>query len=220
MSPPRPVLPLPEPSPRPRRPAARAEGGTRERIVAVAEELISVHGMEGLRLKDVARRVGIQPPSIFAHFEGREAIGNAVAHRVLEQLVEVVEGATRGCGSPREAVRQGVRALAGHLYDHPGHARMLLRDLTRTRSGGELAMVSPVLERLERRIGGLLEAGVRQGDFHPVPPRAFMSQIEGAMLASIGWHGFDDDGRPADPIGREAVRDQASDLAMAYLRPR
>jgi len=71
-----------------------ADVPTRDRILEVAEEIISRSGMEGMRLKDVAARVGIQPPSIFAHFEGREAIGNAVAARVLDQLAALV---TRDC---------------------------------------------------------------------------------------------------------------------------
>jgi len=64
---------------------------TRERILEVAEEIIARHGMEGLRLKDVAESVGIQPPSVFTHFDGREAIGDAVAHRVLEKIAAGVE---------------------------------------------------------------------------------------------------------------------------------
>jgi AcrR family transcriptional regulator len=66
----------------------RSEGvaeSTRDRILEVAEELIALHGMEGFQLKDVAERVGIRPPSIFAHFRSREAVGEAVALHELEQ---------------------------------------------------------------------------------------------------------------------------------------
>ncbi len=162
--------------------AQRSIGGdTRERILEVAEELISLHGMEGLRLKDVAERVGIRPPSIFAHFEGRDAIGDAVAQRVLEQLAEV------------------------------------LRDLTRTRSGPELALWSPVVPVIVARIEDLLRRGEREGLFRRVDGRAFLAQIQGAILGNIGWEGFREDGRPVTQLSTRKIQDQAEDLALAYV---
>jgi len=141
---------------------------TRERILEVAEEIIARQGMEGLRLKEVAERVGIRPPSVFTHFEGREAIGDAVAHRVLEQIADVVEAPLAAGGAAEARLRRGTRAIAGHLWDHPGHARMILRDLTRTRSGPELALWSP--PRLTESVDALLEAGVRSGASAPCHP--------------------------------------------------
>jgi len=194
---------------------------TRQRILEVAEEIIARHGMEGLRLKDVAERVGIQPPSVFTHFEGREAIGDAVAQRVLEQISSVLEVALEHGGDEATRLRRGARALAGHLYDHPGHTRLILRRLARTRAGPERSLFSAALERMSTRIDGLLTAGVRSGAFRPVPPGAFLPVLEGAILASVGWAGFrEDDGRPAVDLPREALVARVEDLAWAYLRHR
>jgi AcrR family transcriptional regulator len=196
-----------------------SERSTRERILDVAEEIVSRHGMEGLRLKDVAERVGIQPPSVFAHFEGREAIGDAVAHRVLEQIASVLEEALGGGGSPEESLRRGARAVAGHLYDRPGHTRMILRDLARTRTGPELALWSPAMARIGRRVDALLAEGVRAGAFRTLPAGAFLPTLEGAIVATIGWSGFrEQDGRPAVTLSREEVVERVEDLAWAYVR--
>jgi AcrR family transcriptional regulator len=200
--------------------AQRSTGAdTRERILEVAEELISLHGMEGLRLKDVAARVGIQPPSIFAHFEGREAIGDAVAQRVLEQLASVLEQALEGEADPEKALRRGVRAIAGHLMEHPAHARLMLRDMMRTRSGPELALWSPVVPLIVGRIEDLLRRGEREGLFRRVEGRAFFAQLQGAILGNIGWDGFREDGRPATKLSARQIQDQAEDLALAYVAP-
>jgi AcrR family transcriptional regulator len=198
--------------------AQRSIGGdTRERILEVAEELISLHGMEGLRLKDVAERVGIQPPSIFAHFEGRDAIADAVAQRVLEQIAEVLERALANEPDPEKALRRGVRAIAGHLMEHPAHARLMLRDLMRTRSGPELALWSPVVPEITARIEALLRRGEREGLFRRVDGRAFFAQVQGAILGNIGWEGFREDGRPMTQLSSRRIQDQAEDLALAYV---
>jgi AcrR family transcriptional regulator len=193
---------------------------TRDRIVDVAEEIISRHGMEGLRLKDVAERVGIQPPSVFTHFEGREAIGDAVAHRVLEQIAGVLDAALDEGGNEEARLRRGTRAVTAHLYDHPGHVRMILRDLARSRPGPELALWSPALERIEERVDALLSAGARSGAFRPVPLGAFLPVLEGAIVASLGWSGFSgEDGRPAVDLSREEIVARIEDVAWAYVRP-
>lgn len=191
---------------------------TRDRILEVAEELIARHGMQGLRLKEVAERVGIQPPSVFAHFDGREAIGDAVAVRVMGALTVVIEKAVSSTNDLEAMLRIGVRAMAEHLYDHPGHTRLLLRDMARTRSGQELAVWSPDVPRLEADIDALLAAGAAQGVFRPIPPATFLPVLEGALCSLIGWAGFAEDGRPVTPLSREEVADRIVDLAWAYVR--
>lgn len=193
---------------------------TRERILDVAEEIISAHGMAGLRLKDVAERVGIQPPSVFTHFDGREAIGDAVAHRVLDRIARVLETALDEGSDPESRLRRGARAVAGHLYDHPGHTRMLLRDLARTSADDELELSSPAVDRIGKRVDQLLSDGAATGAFRPFPSGAFLPLLEGAIVASIGWAGFrPEDGQPAGELSREALVDRIEDVAWALVRP-
>lgn len=193
---------------------------TRDRILAVAEEIISRHGMAGLRLKDVAERVGIQPPSVFTHFDGREAIGDAVARRVLEQIATVLEQALDAGGSTEARLRRSVRAVAGHLHDHPGHARLILRDWARTRPGPELSLSQPPLDRIGARVEALVCEGVASGGLRPLPPGALMPVLVGAIVASVGWAGFRaEDGRPVGDLDRDALLARVDDLASAYVRP-
>jgi hypothetical protein len=122
-------------------------------------------------------------------------------------------------GDPEAALRRGVRAFAGHLHDHPSHVRLLLRDLARTReSDNALAMDSPLIGELVARVAELLEAGERTGAFRRVDPTAFVSLLEGAILARIGWHGFDAEGRPLLRLSRQRLQSQAEELALRFVR--
>ncbi len=56
---------------------------TRERILDAAIEIIAEKGIDKLRIRDLARKVGIREGSIYNHFEGREAI--------VRELFETVE---------------------------------------------------------------------------------------------------------------------------------
>jgi AcrR family transcriptional regulator len=194
--------------------------GTRERILEVAAEMISEGGMERLRLKDVAERVGIRPPSVFAHFDGREAIGDAVAARIVEQIAGVISNALAESGSPEERVRTGVRAFAAHLWANPAHARMLMRDLARTRRAGELDIYTPLVDVIQDQVARLLAEGESAGVFRKIDPHAFIAQIQGAVLGRIGWAGFHEDGRPAADLAPGELEAQTEDLALGYIRNR
>lgn len=193
---------------------------TRERILDVAESLIAVHGMEGLVLKDVAAAVGVRPPSLFAHFAGREAIGDAVAQRVMARIGDIFAGIVDDeSREPEILIRDGVRAFAGHLYDHPVDTRMILRDLARVRGGSEIDLSGPIIEELGLRIGALLARGVESGAFREVDTGAFMSLVQGSIVGSIGWYGFGETGEALVPRSREEIQDEAEALALGYLAP-
>lgn len=55
-----------------RREAARAE------IVRVAKEVASEHGLAGLSLRDLARRLGMAAPSLYSYFESKMALYDAM----------------------------------------------------------------------------------------------------------------------------------------------
>ncbi|MGH8179889.1 MAG: TetR/AcrR family transcriptional regulator [Steroidobacteraceae bacterium] len=56
---------------------------TRDRILAAARKAFDRHGLEGLSLRDVAKKVGITPMAIYRHFASKEALVDAL---VLEAL--------------------------------------------------------------------------------------------------------------------------------------
>jgi AcrR family transcriptional regulator len=51
---------------------------TKEEILAVAWELARRDGLAGLSLRDLARRVGMQPPSLYSYFASKNAIYDAM----------------------------------------------------------------------------------------------------------------------------------------------
>ncbi len=86
-------------TPRPDRRARRRQE-TIEEILDIAREVMSEEGVNGLSLAEVARRLGVQPPSLYKYFPSLMAIYDALFLRgQLENLAEMhagMEGAERG----------------------------------------------------------------------------------------------------------------------------
>jgi TetR/AcrR family transcriptional regulator len=76
-------------------PPRRKGERTAERILDAAESLFASRGYAGTTLRDVAEVVGLRTPSLYNHFESKDALYEAVLERgispVLRALVEAVE---------------------------------------------------------------------------------------------------------------------------------
>ncbi|MES0880481.1 TetR/AcrR family transcriptional regulator [Roseibium sp. SCP14] len=77
---------------RPRKIAAEyAEYSTREAILIAAEELCGEQGPSGFKLREIARRVGIEPASIYNHFQGLGGILSALIEEALTRETALLD---------------------------------------------------------------------------------------------------------------------------------
>lgn len=79
-------------------------------------------------IRAVARRAGVTAPSVYLHFDDREALVEAVLTRRFDDLAAAVRSAIDGLpasASPVEVVRAGCRGYVGWGLAHPGHYRAL-----------------------------------------------------------------------------------------------
>jgi len=95
-----------------------------EEILRAAEEQFIERGPSGLRLKEIARSVGISHPTVLHHFGSREQLVEAVMRKRIENMRgEVLEALSAGLPSS-----EGVRAILdrlGELFGEGGHARVI-----------------------------------------------------------------------------------------------
>ncbi len=97
-----------ETPPRDRR--AERHQATRTEILEAAWELARTQGLAALTLRDVARRIGARPPSLYWYFDSKNAIFDAMfadANRQLLQRLEEQEWPD----DPHQALRLGMRAF-------------------------------------------------------------------------------------------------------------
>jgi AcrR family transcriptional regulator len=83
---------------------------TRERILAAARELFLAGGAEAVTMRSVAERVGVTATALYRHFEGKEALLQAVIHAGFEGFGSYLYRALEGA-SPLERLR-----LSGQRY--------------------------------------------------------------------------------------------------------
>lgn len=168
---------------------------TRELIVSEAEGLIAKHGIEGLRLDEISESLGIQRPSLYAHFKGREGILRSIAEKGLTGLGQQFPiDADR---NPIEQISAGVAGLVGFLRDNVAFVRLFMSDLATPAGLDALSHVlgpptqikNPHLTRpLLNRIQQIVDQGCAQGKFRKVQATDLLSILLGAVMFDQTQH--------------------------------
>lgn len=90
-------------------------GLTREQIVDTALTLMDVHGVDGISMRRLADELGVRAPTLYWHFENKQALHNACVEQVLGALT-LPDDAT---GNWEVGVRSLMRSVRNQLAHHP-----------------------------------------------------------------------------------------------------
>ncbi len=83
----------------------------RDAIVEAAWALVREEGLAGLSLRDLARRAGISPPTVYAYFDSKNAIYDAMFGAAAAQFADQM-AEPYACEDPRELLVAGARRFA------------------------------------------------------------------------------------------------------------
>ncbi|MFO0550901.1 MAG: TetR/AcrR family transcriptional regulator [Polyangiaceae bacterium] len=91
---------------------------TRARIVDEAASAYREHGLAGIGIQALMRRLGLTHGGFYVHFQSRDDLVAAAIGRAAEDVSERLRGSTTGA----DAVGQYIdRYLSEQHRDHPGH---------------------------------------------------------------------------------------------------
>lgn len=101
-------------------------------------------------MADIARRAGVVRATIYVHFPTRESLIEAVTHRAIAEVTQVIASADPDAGEPIEALERVVAAAWTTLGRY--HALVAInargpQDEPHARHGPALAQLQPLVER-------------------------------------------------------------------------
>lgn len=101
---------------------------TIEEIVDVAISLMSEHGVGGLSLGEVARRMGMRTPSLYVYFDSKNAVYDAVFARgwraIHEEIAPFYAGVQDADDLPAYFLQTG-KVFVGWMLAHPAQAQLM-----------------------------------------------------------------------------------------------
>lgn len=101
---------------------------TMEEVLDHAAEIMAEQGVAGLSVGEVARRMGIRPPSLYGYFPSKNALYDALfergARRVLEHMREPLDRDVHG-RSLHELLLEAAGTFVGWSLENPAYTQLL-----------------------------------------------------------------------------------------------
>jgi AcrR family transcriptional regulator len=98
-------------------------------VLDIAVDIMATEGVAGLSLGEVARRMGIRPPSLYVYFPSKHALYDAVfargAAEVLAHMRVALSGIGTSDGSLEEMLLATAHAFVGWSVQHPAYTQLL-----------------------------------------------------------------------------------------------
>ena len=104
---------------------ARRRQETIDEILAIAQEIMTEESVNGLSLAEVARRLGVQPPSIYKYFPSLMAIYDELFRRGQTENLQVMRQAIDTAEPGMAAITAGLEASGRWLLAHRALAQLL-----------------------------------------------------------------------------------------------
>jgi AcrR family transcriptional regulator len=191
------------------------ETSRRRAIEDVASDLFREHGYAATSIRDIARALSMQGPSLYAHVTSKEEVLWAIVDRAATRFELAADRAEAEAerhrpGDPIEALAGLVRAHVGVVTDDVGEASVFVHE--RRALGVERR--AAVLERrdaYEERFRQRIREGISIGAFELTDASLAATVLLTALNGVATW--FDPEGR----LGRDRVADHLVDLSMRML---
>ncbi|MFC5720138.1 TetR family transcriptional regulator [Streptomyces gamaensis] len=142
---------------------------TPERILEATEEVLRRYGPAKATVVDVARTLGVSHGSVYRHFGSKAALREAVTERWLDQAhaeLSAVAGA-QGPAAPR--LRDWLAALFASKRRKAGDDPELFATYM-VLVGENSGTVDRHIATMIGQLAGIVESGVRQGEFRELDP--------------------------------------------------
>lgn len=150
-------------------------GDLENTLVEVGSELLGELGMEGLSLREVARRAGVSHNAVYRHFTDKEALLAAIATQGFLSLTEELARQTRPfSGAPRTKLYAGSRVYIQFGRQHTHLLRVMFGALPHAKF--------PDLQHAARKMFDLLVDIIAEGQ-----EQGSLNQGETLKFAMVYW---------------------------------
>ncbi len=183
---------------------------TRQEIVEAAIQLFSRNGYHATSMQDVAQALAIQKPSLYHHFESKEAILLAILENGMERLTHQLEEIAASDQDCVTKLRAAIQAQADAIASNPPRAAVFLRE-DRGLGDDYLAQYLAKSDRVQHFFRVIIQQGIDAGVFRKADVGITASALLGAVNWMTRWY------RPAGRLSAPQIADLFADLFLEGL---
>jgi AcrR family transcriptional regulator len=183
---------------------------TKDEILQAAVHLFNHSGYHATSMQDIAHTVGIKKPSLYHHFESKEAILLEILETGMAQLIAEIEAIVDSDEPPDQKLQHAIQSHARIIAANPEGAAVFMRE---DRGLGEVYLEHYLTrrDRFEELMRQIVQAGVEQGVFRQTDVTIAVKAVLGMVNWMTRWY------RPEGRLSAEEIATFFSRLVLQGL---
>lgn len=186
---------------------------SRDEIIVAAIQLFNHNGYHATTMRDIARAVSIQKPSLYHHFESKEAILQCILETGMDRLIHELNAIVNADMDCADKLRAAIRAHAMMIAGNPEGAAVFLRE-DRGLGDDYLRQYLQKRDRFESCFREIIRQGMDAGIFRQADVAITAQALLGMVNWMTRWY------RPAGRLTAEEIADQFTNVFLHGLARR
>lgn len=179
-------------------------------ILQAAIHLFSRNGYHATSMQDIARTIAIKKPSLYHHFESKEAILLEILETGMTQLISKMEIIVESDSPPDQKLQDAIQSHARIIAANPEGAAVFLRE-DRGLGSTYLERYLTSRDRFEELMRRIIQEGMEQGIFRQTDVTITAKAVLGMVNWMTRWY------RPDGRLSAEEISTFFSDLVLQGL---
>ncbi len=183
----------------------------RERTLDAATELFYSKGYTNTTLDDVAARLGVTKPFIYANFGSKSALLAEICSRGVRGALEEIEAAIALKLGPADTLLAFVPRYVGSILATQKAIAINIRE-EKNLEPADAARLGELRQTFMARIESVLSAGKKTGEFEVADPRISAFALVGAVSWMTFWF------NPGGPMSAEEITQKMTKVVQGLVR--
>ncbi len=183
----------------------------RERIVAAAVDMFYLNGFSHSTLDQVAERISMTKPFIYAHFRSKSELLATICAQGISVSLQAIDRALGGGGSARDKLTAFAHDFTLAVLESQKHIAIYMRE-EKNLTPGDREAIKAMRREFDRKLTGLLDQGVASGEFDIAETPLAALAIGGIASWASVWF------RPGGRLSAQDIAKCMADLMLAMAK--
>ncbi|MBL7776984.1 MAG: TetR family transcriptional regulator [Chitinophagales bacterium] len=191
--------------------ATKVEQTTKEKVKQTAQKLFREKGYAAVGMRELAKEVGIQAPSLYNHYKSKDDILREICMDMAAQFFTAFDAAIATEQKAGRQLRAVIRAHIGVVAANMDSAEVFFQEWIFLEQPA-LGKFKKMRLEYETKFRGILDKGIRKKEIKKVNTKLATFAIFSALNATYDFM------RSTEKLSQEQMADELADLLLKGLK--
>lgn len=190
---------------------ATAALSTKQIIRQTAEKLFQERGYAAIGMRELAREVGIEAPSIYNHYKSKDDLLREICADIADQFFKAFDAAVAVEDKGAKKLKAAIKAHIGVIANNIEASEVFFSEWMFLEEP-HLARFKKLRYEYEMRFRDIIEKGMKRGDFKKANPKLAVFVIFSALNATYDLYSSN------ERLTQEEIAEEIANLLLKGLK--